>query len=324
MGDLIVAKFGGTSVATAGSRQAAILQLARLRAEGKTVIAVVSAMGRKGAPYATDTLLSLLRSQADILIRDRLISCGETISACVLADELCAADIPARPFTAETAGIRTNNQPGEADITEIDTEKLSACLQDGILPVITGFQGILPNREITTLGRGGSDTSAVEIGGRMGAKEVLIFTDVPGVATADPRIWPEAPYRKSISYEDMEVLAKWGASVIHPRAVAAGKRFAIPIRVLSAREAGAGTLIGAVRKPETGLIGAALRKDPPESVLTILARPFPAVPEALLPEGAVCTREAELLQIRIPEAAAAGTLRQVCGFLQQKYSEDSL
>jgi aspartate kinase len=323
MRDLIVAKFGGTSVATPESRQAVIRQLARLRSAGP-VIAVVSAMGRRGAPYATDTLLSLLRSDADPLVRDQLISCGETISACIVADELSAAGIPARPFTAHTAEIRTDDRPGEADIMEIGSEKLAACLKEGVLPVVTGFQGILPDGHVTTLGRGGSDTSAVEIGGRMGAKEVLIFTDVPGVAAADPRIWPEAPYRKSVSYEDMEALAKWGAAVIHPRAVAAGKRFGVPVRVLSTWEEGDGTLICAPREPETGLIGAAIRKSSPESVLTVLARPFPAVPEVLLPEGAVCTREADLLQIRIPEAAAPETLRRVCGFLQKEYAEDSL
>ena len=324
MGDLIVAKFGGTSVATARSRQAVIRQLTRLRAEGKDVIAVVSAMGRKGSPYATDTLLSLLRSQAEPLIRDRLISCGETIAACVLADELCAAGIPARPFTAETAGIRTDNNPGEANITEIDGEKLSACLQEGILPVITGFQGILPNREVTTLGRGGSDTSAVEIGGRMGAKEVLIYTDVPGVAVADPRIWPEAPYLKEISCSDMEALALWGASVIHPRAVAAGKRFSVPIRVLSAEEEGEGTRITAKDRVGKGFIGAALKKGTAECVLSILARPFPPLSDALIPEGAVCSRENGLLHIRVPAAAAEETLRNICHSLQDYYSEDSL
>ena len=323
MRDLIVAKFGGTSVATPEARQAVIRQLARLRSDGP-VIAVVSAMGRRGAPYATDTLLSLLRSETDTLIRDQLISCGETISACIVADELCAAGIPARPFTAQTAGVRTDDRPGEADIVEIDGERLAACLEEGVLPVVTGFQGILPDGHVTTLGRGGSDTSAVEIGGRMGAKEVLIFTDVPGVAAADPRIWPEAPYRKTVSYEDMEALAKWGSAVIHPRAVAAGKRFGVPVRVLSTWEDGGGTLIAAADEPEKGLIGAAIRKGSPESVLTVLARPFPAVPEALLPEGAVCTREADLLHIRLPEAAAAETLRRICGFLQKEYAEDSL
>ena len=323
MSDLIVAKFGGTSVADPKAREAVISRLARLRLSGP-VIAVVSAMGRRGAPYATDTLLSLLREDADPLIRDQLISCGETISACVMADELGAAGIPARPFTAHSAGIRAELCSGGADITGIDVSALAACLSEGVLPVVTGFQGLLPDGRVTTLGRGGSDTSAVEIGGRMGAKEVLIFTDVPGIAAADPRIWPEAPYRKTVSYEDMEALARWGASVIHPRAVASGKRFGVPVRVLSTWEEGDGTLINSQEEAETGFFGAALRKDPPESVLTVLARPFPAIPGTLLPEGAVCTREGDLLHIRIPETTAAETLREVCRFLQKKYSEDQL
>ena len=320
---LIVAKFGGTSVATAESRQDVIRRLIRLREQGRPVIAVVSAMGRAGAPYATDTLLSLIRKGADVTLKDRLISCGEIISACILADELCAAGIPARPFTAETAGILTDDRPGEANVTDIKADRLTACLAEGILPVVTGFQGILPDGQVTTLGRGGSDTSAVEIGGRMGAEEVLIFTDVPGVAVADPRLWPEAPFLKDISYEDMEILAQAGASVIHPRAVAAGKRFQVPIRVLSTREEKPGTRIGIPAGEQKGLIGAALKKAGPKSLITVLARPLPELPKSLLPADACVAKEgSDQLGIRLPEAEAAETLRRLCVFLQKTFSEE--
>lgn len=256
----VVAKFGGTSVATDESRAHAIEHIRKLREAGYAVVAVVSAMGRKGQPYATDTLIGLLSKKCDRRTSDLLISCGETISACVMADQLGLAGITAVPMNGQTAGILTDGVFGNADIRGMNAKTVQAILDSGAVPVITGFQGATPEGEVATLGRGGSDTSAVEIGGYLRAEKVLIFTDVPGIAVADPRVVPEAEYLSSISYRDMISLARWGAKVIHPRAVQAGERHNIPVWVLSTFENRAGTKIADNIPVFDGLLGIAALK----------------------------------------------------------------
>lgn len=257
---LVVMKFGGSSVATPESRAAAIGHIKKELQQGNEVAVVVSAMGRKGAPYATDTLLSLVKG-SDLLMKDLISSCGETISACVFADEMIQSGIPARPFTGESAHILTDGNFGKASVTAMDTDAIRECLSQGIVPVITGFQGRTPDGETTTLGRGGSDTSAALIGGYLKADIVDIYTDVPGVAIADPRIVPGAAFMDSISQEDMKTLAEWGSMVIHPKAVQAAIDFDVPLlRVRSTFDDEPGTSIG--RKNTSGLAGIAVLKDP--------------------------------------------------------------
>jgi aspartate kinase len=256
---LIVMKFGGTSVATAESRRSAIDHVKAELRSGNRAVVVVSAMGRKGAPYATDTLLGLLQGE-DPLVKDQLISCGETISACVFADELARSGVPARPFTGESARIVTDAVFGGASVTGMDVGPLTEALAQGLVPVVTGFQGRTPERFTTTLGRGGSDTSAVIIGGYLKADVVDIYTDVPGVAKADPRIVPQAAFMDSISQEDMLLLAQWGSGVIHPKAVQAAMDFRVPLlRVRSTFDDKPGTAIGTASAP--GLAGIAVLKD---------------------------------------------------------------
>ena len=241
---LVVMKFGGTSVSTEESRGRAMGHVRRELEQGNRPVVVISAMGRKGAPYATDTLLSLIGKDAAAPTRDLLISCGETISACVFADALAHAGIPACPFTAEGAGIRTTADYGSAEILSMDGGNVERAMAAGMVPVITGFQGRTETGMTTTIGRGGSDTSAVVIGGFLGADTVDIYTDVPGIAKADPRLVPHAAFMEEVSGEDMLFLASWGASVIHPKAVAAGIRFRVPmLRVRSTFDEGAGTRI---------------------------------------------------------------------------------
>jgi len=261
MGKLVVMKFGGTSVATKENRRHALAHVKAELAKGSRVVAVISAMGRKGAPYATDTLLSMIRQDADPETRDLLINCGETIATCVFADELCQEGIPARPFTAEGAKILTDNNFGNADIINIDPVNIMETLDRGIVPVITGFQGRTADGLATTIGRGGSDASAAIIGGYLKADEVCLYTDVPGVAKTDPRIVPYAAFMDSVSALDMQYLSNWGAFVIHPKAMAAVVRFRIPVlRVRSTFDTSEGTSVILEAEKRQGLVGVALIK----------------------------------------------------------------
>lgn len=336
---LVVMKFGGTSVSTQEARRQAMGHVRRELEQGNQPVVVISAMGRKGAPYATDTLLGLIGRDADLACRDLLISCGETISACVFADELTHAGIPARPFTGESAGIRTTGDYSRADILSMDDRNVREAIREGVVPVITGFQGRTAEGMTTTIGRGGSDTSAVVIGGFLKADAVDIYTDVPGIAKADPRVVPQAPFMEEVSSEDMLFLANWGASVIHPKAVAAGIRFQVPLlRVRSTFEEGCGTRIVPSCRSQ-GLVGLAAVKnlapaeggdytlggrsyapaaEGPLAILTALCHEIS--PEqlqalrSLLPE---LSRSGDAVQAAVPMEKLGEMIQQVYGILSR-------
>lgn len=271
---LIVQKFGGTSVATPNARQALLAQVNRCRNEGNDVVVVVSAMGRSGDPYATDTLIGLLEeinTNVSPRKKDFLISCGEIISCSVISHLLETNNIPSEPLTGSQAGIITTNTFSNSEIISIDTTKIEKYLKEGKVVVIAGFQGSTVEGEITTLGRGGSDISGVSIGGYLNADRVDIFTDVLGIAKIDPRIIPSATYMPTITYEDMFKLADHGAKVIHPRAVKVAQEFGIPVRVRSTFSEDLGTLItGEVTKYGHKIIGFALEKDINDSKVFIV------------------------------------------------------
>ncbi len=262
---LIVQKFGGTSVATPQAQEALLGQVRKCREEGNDVVVVVSAMGRSGDPYATDTLIGLLEKispNIDPKKKDLLMSCGEIISCSVLSHLLETNNIPSVPMTGLQAGILTNNNFTNSEVISIDTTDIKRHLSDGKVVVIAGFQGATENGEITTLGRGGSDTAAVAIGGYLGAERVDIFTDVTGIAKVDPRVVSEAPYLTAISYDDMYKLAYNGAKVIHPRAVMTAQNFNVPLRVRSTFSEDLGTLISEEStKKNHKIIGMALEKE---------------------------------------------------------------
>lgn len=265
---LIVQKFGGTSVATPQAREALLKQVKECIGEGNEVVVVVSAMGRSGDPYATDTLIRLLEQispEIDPEKKDLIMSCGEIISCSLVSHLLETNNIPSAPMTGFQAGIRTNKNFNNSEIVDIDTTAIMRHVHEGKVAVIAGFQGVTEDGEITTLGRGGSDTAAVAIGGYLKAERVDIFTDVPGVAKIDPRIVPAAPYLQRISYKDMYKLAYNGAKVIHPRAVKTAESFKIPVRVRSTFSEDMGTLISEDEtKADHWIIGMAI--DPGESV----------------------------------------------------------
>lgn len=244
---LIVQKFGGTSLADPASREMLVRKVAAEKAAGNQVVLVVSAMGRRGDPYATDTLLDLLKAfpgGADGLVSDLLASCGEVISACVIAALLSSRGIPARPMTAYTAGFGASGDFGDADPSAVNPAGMRVALASGAVPVVTGFQGVTPDGDIATLGRGGSDTSAVAIGAALGADFVDIYKDVPGVAVADPRLVPEAPYLDFLDYDSMFRLANHGARVLHDKSALLAKAAGLRMRVRPTFNEGVGTLIG--------------------------------------------------------------------------------
>jgi aspartate kinase len=257
---VIVQKFGGTSVSTPERRQQVIDHVRRARTDGYQVALVVSAMGRRGDPYATDTLLDLLRSDGGAVAPDDynlIFSCGEAISVAVMSQALKRNGIPATGLTAAQARIYSDGTHLEADVEHIDTTRLNALLAEGTVPVITGGQAVAPTTmDVTTLGRGGSDTSGVAVGAALGAARVEIFTDVDGVAIADPRLVPGARVLARVSYEAMYELARFGAKVVHPRALSTGWTRRTPIVVRSTFSVAPGTLISDV-EDERPLVGLA-------------------------------------------------------------------
>ncbi|MDX9871121.1 MAG: aspartate kinase [Clostridia bacterium] len=261
---IIVQKFGGTSVNTPEKRSRVLEVIAAAKQKGYDVVVVVSAMGRKGEPYATDTFLDLLKGigpEADPRTMDLLTSCGEIISACLVAHALEQRGIKARPLTGYQAGIITNNCYTNAEIQNINPEKLMKILKEGFVAVVAGFQGINADSDICTLGRGGSDTTAIALGGALQAERVEIYTDVPGVAFTDPRILPEAPYLKKISFEPLYLMSRAGAKVIHHRAVETAINFRMPFYVKSTFTDDEGTLIGQKGENFGGLYGIAVMKE---------------------------------------------------------------
>ncbi|HEY5468221.1 MAG TPA: aspartate kinase [Coriobacteriia bacterium] len=241
---LIVQKFGGTSVATPDSR-AHVCARVRGRVEGGAdVIVVVSAMGRAGEPYATDTLLGLLGAVApDRREADLLSSCGEVISAVVLAHELRATGVAAYALTGRGAGVLTDGEFGDAAVLAIDPVPLTDALARGLVPVVTGFQGVSPAGETTTLGRGGSDTTACAIGAALGADAVEIHTDVDGVMSADPRTCDGVRVLDSLQYEELFQMARAGAKVMHAPAAEIAMTAGVPVRVLNTDGSSRGTLV---------------------------------------------------------------------------------
>lgn len=251
---LLVQKFGGTSVVSPEVRALCVGKVETARQQGFSPVVVVSAMGRKGEPYATDTLLSLAKASfGNIALRelDQMMYCGEMISAVVMTGTLQAAGIDAIMLTGGQAGVITDNTFGNGRILRVDPSRLISLLKMGKTPVVCGFQGITADGEFTTLGRGGSDTTAAALGAALNAEMVEIFTDVDGIMTADPRIVNNAKILDAISYGEVCQLAHQGAKVIHPRAVEIAMQKNIPLVVKSTFSNAPGTLITSISKEDT-------------------------------------------------------------------------
>lgn len=241
-----VLKFGGTSVATTEGRMQCLHHIELALAEGVHPVVVVSAMGRKGSPYATDTLISLLDDDAKFVSNrelDLLLSTGELISSVVFSSLLTKQGIDNTVLTGGQAGIYTNDHFGNAQITQFKPERIINELKKHKVVIVPGFQGMTDDGDITTLGRGGSDTTATALGVALQASRVDIFTDVDGVYTADPRLVPLASPMNVISYTEVCNMAYQGSKVIHPRAVELAMQKNIPVRVRSTFSQSPGTLI---------------------------------------------------------------------------------
>lgn len=231
MRKVIVQKFGGTSVADTEKIKHVAQNVIREKKNGNDVVVVVSAMG-----HTTDYLVKMAKDinpNPSGREMDMLLSTGEGVSIALLAMAIEAAGYDAVSFNAMQIGIFTENVHSKARIVDIKTDKLKKNLAEGKIIVVAGFQGVTENGEITTLGRGGSDTSAVALAAALNAERCDIYTDVEGVYTTDPRIVPNASRLDEISYEEMLELAHAGANVLHPRSVETAKQFNVPMRVRS-------------------------------------------------------------------------------------------
>ena len=241
MGKLIVKKFGGTSVANT-ERIEVVADNIQLEIEkGNQVAVVLSAMGK-----STDELISLAREinpEPNLREYDALVSTGEQISVALLAMALLKRGINGKSYTAYQLGIKTNSSHSRARILDVEVSKINNEIQEGTVPVITGFQGMNENGDITTLGRGGSDTTGVALAVALEADECQIYTDVDGVFTTDPRVYDKARLLKEVSFEEMLELSSSGAKVLQLRSVEYASKFNLPIRVLSSFNDGEGTLV---------------------------------------------------------------------------------
>ncbi|MEC1009896.1 aspartate kinase [Bacillus altitudinis] len=249
---LIVQKFGGTSVGSTEKIRNVAERVIAEREAGNDVVVIVSAMGK-----STDVLVDLAKELTDDPSKremDMLLTTGEQVTISLLAMALQAKGYDAISFTGWQAGMKTEKVHGNARIVDIDEARIQEELSAGKVVVVAGFQGIADDLHITTLGRGGSDTTAVALAAALKADKCDIYTDVPGVFTTDPRYVPSARKLAGISYDEMLELANLGAGVLHPRAVEFAKNYQIPLEVRSSIENESGTLIEEESSMEQNLV----------------------------------------------------------------------
>ncbi len=229
--DLVVQKFGGTSVADSDRIRAVAEHVARTRKQGSSVVVVVSAMGK-----TTDELLRLADEVSEVRPSrelDMLLTSGERVSMALLCMALAEQEVPAVSFTGSQAGIITDTSHGRARILEVKADRLRSTLAEDRVPVVAGFQGVSSERDVTTLGRGGSDTTAVALAAALGASSCEIYTDVPGIFTADPRVVPGARRLGHVSFDEMLEISASGGRVLALRSVEFARNHEVPLHVRS-------------------------------------------------------------------------------------------
>jgi aspartate kinase len=268
---LVVQKFGGTSVGDADRIRAVADHIARTRRGGSDVVAVVSAMGR-----TTDDLIRLadsVSSEQPPREYDMLVSAGERITAPALCMALFGLGVEATSFTGSQAGIITDTDHTRAKILEIRPDRLREALAAGIVPVVAGFQGMSTERDVTTLGRGGSDTTAVALAAVLGADACEIYTDVTGVFTADPRVVPTAHRINRISFEEMLEIAATGGRVLNLRSVEFARNHNVPLHVRSSFTWEPGTWVVEEEADMEAAVVTAVTHDTSEAKVTVSGVP---------------------------------------------------
>ncbi|UXI01771.1 aspartate kinase [Photobacterium sp. TY1-4] len=280
---LIVQKFGGTSVGSIERIEAVAKRVMKAKSEGHQLVVVVSAMSGE-----TNRLLGLAQ-QIDAVPAAReldvLLSAGEQVSMALLAMMLNKMGQPAVSLTGWQAGIETDGTFNDASITHIDPRPIQQLLAQDKVVIVAGFQGISDEREITTLGRGGSDTTAVALAGALHADECQIFTDVDGVYTCDPRIEPDARRLDVVHFDDMTSMARNGAKVLQLQSVEHARENGVPLRVLSSFEEGNGTLVSFDSRVSTEVVGVALKG---QQTLLEVAMPITELQDQLNLFGLAC------------------------------------
>jgi aspartate kinase len=268
---LIVQKFGGTSVGDADRIRAVADHIARTRREGDEVVVVVSAMGK-----TTDDLIRLADEVSSVQPGrewDMLVTAGERISTALVCMALAERGVSASSFTGSQAGIITDTTHTRAKILEVRGDRIREALVEGIVPVVAGFQGVSSARDITTLGRGASDTTAVALAAALGAELCEIYTDVPGVFSADPRIVPRARKLHQVSYEEMLEIASTGGRVLALRSVELARNHHVPLYVRSSFTWEPGTYVREEDPSMEQAIVSAVTSDASEAKLTITGVP---------------------------------------------------
>jgi aspartate kinase len=266
-----VQKFGGTSVADADRIRAVADHIARTRRQGNDVVAVVSAMGKM-----TDDLIRLAADVSSVRPGreyDMLVTAGERISMALVCMALAERDVPAVSFTGSQAGIITDTTHMKARIIEVKGDRIREALANGSVPVVAGFQGVSSARDVTTLGRGGSDTTAVALAAALRAEICEIYTDVTGVFSADPRVVPSARKLNRISYEEMLEIAATGGRVLALRSVEFARNHQVPVLVRSSFTWEPGTLVTKEDPSMEQVIVSAVTSDSSEAKLTITGVP---------------------------------------------------
>ncbi|CAE6717107.1 aspartate kinase [Nitrospira defluvii] len=268
---LIVQKYGGTSVGNVERIHRVAERVERARKEGHHVVVVLSAMSGE-----TDRLLKLaheMTSAPDERELDMLLSTGERVTIALLAMELRGRGVQAQSFTGRQVGIHTDSAHTKARISRVSADRIKAALSQGTVPVVAGFQGINASSDVTTLGRGGSDLTAVALAAALKADRCIIYTDVDGVYTADPNIVPAARRLDKISYEEMLEMASLGAKVLQSRSVEFAAKYSVPVEVNSSFKEGKGTLVTREDADMEGVMVSGVTGDRNQAKITIVGVP---------------------------------------------------
>lgn len=268
---LIVQKYGGTSVGNIERIHRVAERVERAHKEGHHVVVVLSAMSGE-----TDRLLKLAHEVTGIPDErelDMLLSTGERVTIALLAMDLRGRGVHARSFTGRQVGIHTDSAHTKARISRVTADRIKDALSEGVVPVVAGFQGINARSDVTTLGRGGSDLTAVALAAALRADRCIIYTDVDGVYTADPNIVPAARRLDKISYEEMLEMASLGAKVLQSRSVEFAAKYAVPVEVNSSFKEGGGTLVTREDADMEGVMVSGVTGDRNQAKITIVGVP---------------------------------------------------